>query len=498
MRRLSYVGFALALTYTLTIETARADTLTVGPGKTYAMPCAAFAAAMDGDVIEIDAAGSYDGDVCAITKNALTIRGVNGRAQIDAAGNDAQGKGIWVVQGDNTRIENIELSGATVPDMNGAGIRQEGQNLTVRGCYFHDNENGILAGDVAGSQILIEYTEFDHNGAGDGYSHNLYINHVAKLTFQFNYSHSAQIGHLLKTRAAENYVLYNRLTGESDGTQSYEVDVPNGGKTYVIGNLIEQGVGTDNPNMLAYLEEGTHADNPSDALFVVNNTFVNDEGSGTFVSVGGDASTAAVLTNNIFFGGGAITNQGSAVLSNNHSDATSCLVDAANFDYHLAVDTPCIDAGVDPGDGDGFALLPGFHYVHPAGSTVRTSMGTIDIGAYEGGVDLGIGGMGGMGGTAGSGGASGGSGAAGDGSGGASGGSSSGGVSSAGSSNASGGSAGNGAANAGSSSTSSSSKDDGGCGCRLGAGANAVSAGWLLAALSLTLGVRRRRRQAPP
>lgn len=45
-------------------------------------------------------------------------------------------------------MEWIEFSGATVPDKNGAGIRQEGVPLTVRHCRFHDNENCILAGDV--------------------------------------------------------------------------------------------------------------------------------------------------------------------------------------------------------------------------------------------------------------------------------------------------------------------------------------------------------------
>ncbi|HVJ14121.1 MAG TPA: right-handed parallel beta-helix repeat-containing protein, partial [Polyangiaceae bacterium] len=223
---------------------AGADTLTVGPAGDHATPCAAFAAAADGDLIEI-AAGDYEGDVCAVTPSGLTIRGVGGLAHVDAAGNDAQGKAIWVVQGDDTTIENVEFSGASVPDQNGAGIRQEGTNLTVRGCYFHDNENGILAGDDAASEILIEYSHFEHNGFGDGQSHNLYINHVARLIFQYNWSHRAVIGHLLKSRAAETHVLYNRLTGESDGTESYEIDLPNGGKTYVIGNLIEQGPQTD-------------------------------------------------------------------------------------------------------------------------------------------------------------------------------------------------------------------------------------------------------------
>ena len=150
----------------------------VGPGQSYATPCAAIAAASDGDTIQIDAAGSYNGDVCAWTKNALILRGINGRPHIDAANQNAQGKAIWVISGNDTVVDNIELSGCHVPDANGAGIRQEGVNLTVRHAYFHDNENGILAGDKSGSTIIIESSEFVHNGAGDGKSHNLYINHV--------------------------------------------------------------------------------------------------------------------------------------------------------------------------------------------------------------------------------------------------------------------------------------------------------------------------------
>ena len=127
----------------------------VGPGKTYATPCAAVAAAASGDIIEIDAAGNYAGNVCAISKSGLTLRGVGGRAKIDAAGNSSGGKGIWVISGSNTVVENIEFLNAKVVDKNGAGIRQEGANLTVRNCYFHDNENGILAGDNAASTITI-------------------------------------------------------------------------------------------------------------------------------------------------------------------------------------------------------------------------------------------------------------------------------------------------------------------------------------------------------
>lgn len=360
---------------------AEAEVLSVGPTGAYAAPCAAFAAANDDDVIEIDSGGDYTGDVCGITKNRLHIRGKGGVAKIDAAGNNAQGKAIWVVQGDDTTIEGIEFSNASVPDLNGAGIRQEGTNLTVRGCIFRDNENGILAGDNPNSEISIESCELDHNGAGDGYSHNVYVNHVKKLTFRYNWSHRSLVGHLLKSRAAENYVLYNRISGE-DGSSSYELNFPNGGKTYLIGNLIQQGEGTDNATLVSYLEEGENAANPSHQLFVVNNTFVNARESGTFLNLAAEAAPA-VIRNNVFVGSGTLSNQAAALLSNNREDAASCLVDVAGFDYRLSPGSPCVDAGVEPGEGDGFALLPSEHYAHPSGHAARTSQGQIDLGAYE-------------------------------------------------------------------------------------------------------------------
>jgi hypothetical protein len=375
---------AVAATTFAVVTGAYAATLSVGPGKAYPAPCAAFAAASDGDTIEVDSSGNYAGDVCALTKNQLIIRGVGAaRAQIDAAGKSAQGKAIWVVQGTDTTIENILFSGATVPDANGAGIRQEGKNLTVRNCVFRDNQDGILAGDVTGSEILIEHCEFDHNGAGDGYSHNLYINHVAKLTFRYNYSHRAAIGHLLKSRAAENYILYNRFSGEKDGTASYEIDCPNGGKTYVIGNVIEQNLLTDNPAMLAYLEEGSHASNPSAELFVVNNTFVNHLGSGTFILTGAAATIPVLVQNNVFYAGGTPCSQATAKLVTNLEGGAGCFIDDADFDYRLQAGSACVDAGSDPGTGSGFALAPSEQYLHPASAAARQVLGQLDVGAFE-------------------------------------------------------------------------------------------------------------------
>ena len=192
----------------LLASSARAAELHVGPNQPYVSPCRAIAAAAAGDTIQIEAAGAYRGDVCAWTTHDLTIIGINGRPRIDAAGKNAQGKAIWVVSGNNTTIENIEFTGAAVPDHNGAAIRLEGANLTMRNCYLHGNQEGILAGDSPTSQILIESTEFAENGYSDGYSHNIYINHVAKFTLRYSYSarrHLRALGEV--TRAAELHPL---------------------------------------------------------------------------------------------------------------------------------------------------------------------------------------------------------------------------------------------------------------------------------------------------
>jgi MYXO-CTERM domain-containing protein len=69
------------------------------------------------------------------------------------------------------------------------------------------------------------------------------------------------------------------------------------------------------------------------------------------------------------------------------------LVDAANHDYHLLAGSPCAEAGVAPGMGDSQSLTPALQYVHPASFETRTTVGTIDIGAYElGGGSTGSGG----------------------------------------------------------------------------------------------------------
>jgi hypothetical protein len=363
--------------------TASAATLSVGPGKTFAAPCAAIGAAKDGDVIEIAGNNTYSGDVCGIYANNLTIRGVNGRPKIDAAGKNAMGKATWVMVGNNLTVENVEMMGARVPDMNGAAFRLDGTNFTLRSSYLHDNENGILVGANTNSTVLVEYTEFSHNGAGDGRSHNLYIGNVKSLTFRYNYSHDANVGHNLKSRAITNTIVYNRFSSSGLGQPSYEIDLPNAGTSYVIGNVIEQPSANQNPALLAYGEEG--ASNPAQDLYVVNNTFLNDDAShGTFVMVGSGVTKPVLLQNNIFAGTGASTNQANAIDKTNYRSVAPAFINRVGYDLHPAANAPVINAGSAPGNAaTGVSLAPAAQYKHAAAGETRPVTGALDIGAYE-------------------------------------------------------------------------------------------------------------------
>jgi len=372
---------------------ATGTVLRVGPGQSYATPCAAIQAASDGDTIQIDAAGSngYTGDVCAWSTSNLTVVGVNGRPHIDANGRSTNGKGTWVIDGNNTTVDNVELSGAAVPDLNGAGIRLDGIGLTVRNSYFHDNQDGILTNPQPSGDIVIDSSEFARNGgAGDpnrglGAAHNMYIGLARSFTLRDSYSHDANQGHLVKSRALVNYILYNRLTGQG-GTSSRELDLPNGGLSYVIGNILEKEPTAQNPYLLSYGEEG--ASNSNSRLYVINNTFVDNKGGGTAIQIEPSVAAAALVQNNISAGTSTFVDTAGATL------VTNCLAsvvgdplfaNAATFDYHLRAGSPCIDTGSAPGtSADGYALQPAAQYVYDLAEIPRMVAGmSIDAGAFE-------------------------------------------------------------------------------------------------------------------
>jgi hypothetical protein len=245
-------------------------------------------------------AGVYTGDVATWSQNNLTLCGSGGRARLFAGGRNAGGKGIWVIQGSNVVIENMEFHDAKVPDQNGAGIRAEGNGLTIRNSGFYDNENGILGPD--GGDLTIDGSEFARNGYGDGFSHNLYAGPANRVLVTSSYFHEAKIGHNFKSRAKETRIENSYFMDGANGTSSYLINVPNGGAVYLRGNLLHKGPKADNSISIAFGEEGQRW--TTNTLEMVHNTLVSTYSGGGFIDAAALVQSIK-LTANLFAGTGS-------------------------------------------------------------------------------------------------------------------------------------------------------------------------------------------------
>lgn len=363
-----------------------ATTYKVGSSRTYKTPNELYRANVlqDGDIVEIDF-DTYSGTdaLAKWSKNNLTIKGVGGQPHMVAAGKNIEGKSIWIISGNNITIDNIKFSGCRVPDRNGAGIRVESLNSTIKNCYFLDNENGILTYNQVDSNLTVESSEFNDNGrVNGGFAHNIYVGRINKLTFKYNYTHHCKVGHNLKSRAKENIITYNRIMDEQSGDSSRLIDLPDGGFTIVMGNILMQGVNAPNGNLIGYCVEGCV--NPTKQLYVVNNTLINKRGSGLFFDI---RNGTALIQNNIIAGRGTLSSGGATkTFKNNLVEATIAtvnLVDEANYNYRLNSNSTAINMGESLTSVNGYSLTPTKSYKHPLQFETRTNSGVIDVGAYE-------------------------------------------------------------------------------------------------------------------
>lgn len=266
-------------------DIATGPVLQVGPGKPYAKPSAAAAAARPGDVIKIQA-GAYRGDVATWRANNLTICGVGGRAKLYADGKSAGGKAIWVVAGSNITIDSMEFHNTVVPDRNGAGIRMEHKSgdLRIVNSGFFNNQNGILT-TSSPVTLTIERSEFarNSNGGTDGQTHNLYVGAIDKLSVSASYFHEARYGSNLKSRAKVSVVENSYLMDGASGPSSYLADFSNGGKVVLRGNMFHKGPLAPNRVAIQYGAEGRRwSDN---TLEMTNNTVVMTRPNSTFLRV---------------------------------------------------------------------------------------------------------------------------------------------------------------------------------------------------------------------
>ena len=284
----------LAILVPILAHSARARVLDVGPGRAYAAPSAAAAVAKDGDIVAIHPGTYID---CAVwTANRLIVEGVGDAAKVVIADKSCQEKALFVTVGEGIAIRNLTLSGARVPDANGAGIRGEGRDLTVERVRFLNNQNGIMSGTKGGT-MTIRDSLFERNGACiAACAHGIYAGEVDLLRVENSHLLATQHGHHIKSRALRTEIVGCVIEDGPDGTASYEVDIPNGGDLILRGNTIQKGPKAENHRAIVVLGvEGLR--HPTREIAIHNNQVRND-GPWDVLFLDNRAATPAVFSGN--------------------------------------------------------------------------------------------------------------------------------------------------------------------------------------------------------
>lgn len=316
-----------------------AAVLRVGPGEPYTRISDAAAAARDGDIVEIQP-GEYRGDVAIWSQRQLTIRGLGAkpgqRPLLLADGKSAEDKAIWVMRQGDITVSNIEFRGSRVADGTGAGIRLEHGRLTLENCVFIDNQMGLLTSNFEDAELIIRNSLFAQAPHQEGtLPHLLYVGRIKRFEISGSRFHQGYRGHLIKSRARINDIRYNLIHDGPQGEASYEIDLPNGGHSVLIGNIVGQSARTQNPVVISYGAEGPAW--PNSALYLAHNTLLSERLTGTwFLRTHGNklpANLEVYGINNLTVGLGTFTLTSQGEFRGNVPLPPGGLMDPATLDF---------------------------------------------------------------------------------------------------------------------------------------------------------------------
>ena len=372
-RRASLRHTLLVLTWVLAAMgcgATQAATWLVGPKPPAMGLREALTLAGDGDTVAL-LEGQYEGHNGVITQTRLVLRGIGKRPVLRSAGKQAEDKAIVVVRGGSVLIENLEFRGVRAPDGNGAGVRLESGKLLVKDCAFFDNENGLLTSNAEDAELQIQDSAFgEAPHIVGGLPHLLYVGRIAALTITGSRFHEGFEGHLIKSRAKVSVIAYNMIHDGWAGQASYQIDLPNGGMAYVVGNVIGQGPGAQNHTLIAFGAESRAW--PQSGLFLSHNTLMSPGLiPGRFLRVFEDRlppNTPVHAINNVTAGLGLFSLGTRGNFEGNVQTLGRWLRGPSVMDYALPVDSRWRDSGIDPRSYQGMDLSPKAEFTLPIGT----------------------------------------------------------------------------------------------------------------------------------
>ncbi len=226
----------------------------------------------------------------------ITIRGVtvDGRRPVIELGEgdyNVLGHAPVEIEGaDGLVIENIDIDGAGLGTFDRSGIYiVDSHDVTLRNMRIHGfqggQHNGVFAAGANSGTLLLDDVRLYDNGGWDGPAHNAYINASTSdpdftVELRNSFSSSVNVGHLFKSRAQVTVLDGNLLEGTDvpagwDCTESFDLDVPDGGRITVTDNVFVKGFSGDCANgvLLRYAAEGVDPDRLH-SVTVRSNTFI--------------------------------------------------------------------------------------------------------------------------------------------------------------------------------------------------------------------------------
>ncbi len=229
----------------------------------------------------VNAIGAADGAIriapgrhsdCAVQQQGrvVFIAAQPGTAIFD--GGACEGKATLVLRGTAAHVEGLIFQNIRVADRNGAGIRLEKGDLSVKQSWFRDSEQGILSGNDSAGEITVEKSTFTRlGGCPDGMcSHSIYIGDYGSLTVNRCRFEAGTGGHYVKSRAARISVTQSSFDDSAGRETNYMIDLPGGAGGAITGNVFVQGRNKENYSaFITVAPEGkTH---PSNGLQIADN-----------------------------------------------------------------------------------------------------------------------------------------------------------------------------------------------------------------------------------
>jgi len=164
-------------------------------------------------------------------------------------GEACEGKAAFVLRGLSSTVDGLVFRNIRVSDGNGAGIRTELGNLTVRNSMFLDSQEGILGGEPAGQRIVIDHSTFAGLGQCDetpDCAHSIYLANKGSVTITRSRFERGTGGHYVKLRVPNVSITDNSFDDSQGRKTNYMIDLSEGGTGLIARNTFADGPDKEN------------------------------------------------------------------------------------------------------------------------------------------------------------------------------------------------------------------------------------------------------------